>query len=189
MLSSQQMQGLCITQLKSTFNKVYSTCELRFMESQGCFSRIGEILGTGDFRRCFPVTNQYLETYLEVVKYRSVVFPKAEHFVPFNIIPKFWYRARKLKINTVPENTIYVTLEEEVKLYLTLLYYFMSVDDHETYKRLFSYLGRKVVCLGFGTLREILNVNGMLPERVVSEYVRYWSAHNKMSRRDLSGSH
>ena len=34
MLLSQQMQGLCITQLKSTFNKVYSIYELRYISDK-----------------------------------------------------------------------------------------------------------------------------------------------------------
>lgn len=146
-------------------------------ESQVSFQKTGKIFGTDEFRRCFPVENQYLQTYLKIVRYRSVVFPKAEHVAKFNIVPGFWYKVRKLKVNSSAENTIFVTLEEEAKLYLVLLYYFMSVDDHVTYKRILAHLNRKVVCLGFGTLRQVLGTNGMLPERVVSAYVEHWSRH------------
>ena len=158
-------------------------------EGQVRFSENGKVFGTDDFRKCFPVENQYLRTYLRVVRYRSVVFPKAEHVAKFGIVPVFWYKSRKLRANSAAENTVFVTLEEEAKLYLVLLYYFMSIDDHLTYGRILSHLNRKVACLGLGTLREILSANGTLPERVLSEYVGYWSRHEDGVREKSATRH
>lgn len=68
--------------------------------------------------------------------------PDDRRFVMFQIIPKVFFKTRKLKVYSDNENIVYVSPREYLDLHVILSCYYSQIGDMEVYLKIVSFIKR-----------------------------------------------